>query len=149
MTIEQNRLLLGLAEGLPIQFGVSVTEASGDRLVLSDGQQLQSEVIVVADGRASSTRALLGGGTAQPTQTNWCYSAVVCTSLEDPAFETLGAPGTRFAAVPLANQRSFWFATVPHRLPGGQCGWMHALQREWERGTSLCTRCCRQRAQRL
>ncbi|HYH99343.1 FAD-dependent monooxygenase [Hyalangium sp.] len=133
--IHRARLQEVLQEALgpePLSLGVKVVgfrEEPGSVFArLSDGTEVEGELLVGADGLRSTLRAqLLNDG--EPRYAGYTSWRGVCeeAGVADPfsTSESWG-PGLRFGIVPLGQGRTYWFATANTRVGGVDAPDAHA-----------------------
>jgi 2-polyprenyl-6-methoxyphenol hydroxylase-like FAD-dependent oxidoreductase len=108
----------------PIEFGVEV--AFDGTFLTVDGDPLEADLIVGADGIGSVVRAHVVGAVSPRPAGYSAWRGVADTGDATPtgASETVGR-GKRFGLVPLTGERTYWFAV----LAGGDGG--EDLEREF------------------
>ena len=112
-------------------------EERDDRIVarFSDGDQVESRVLVGADGLFSRVRTALFG-TEQPVYRGchgWRGLAPIRHGLGETAIEFWG-PGRRIGIEPMGPERIFWYATenAPHGSIGAPESWRARLAQLFE-----------------
>jgi 2-polyprenyl-6-methoxyphenol hydroxylase-like FAD-dependent oxidoreductase len=103
----------GLLErvGVRVEFGVQVRSVDGALHV--DGERLDSELVVGADGIGSVVRELVAPGTVSRSAGYSAWRGVAATSdgVPDGVTEMMGL-GKRFGYVSLDGSRTYWFAVI-------------------------------------
>lgn len=97
--------------GVSIEYGAAVTwERDGLRL---DGDRLQAELIVGADGIGSVVRKAVCSDVAPRPAGYGAWRGIASTGSKPPkgASETFGR-GSRFGLVPMSRERTYWFAVL-------------------------------------
>jgi 2-polyprenyl-6-methoxyphenol hydroxylase-like FAD-dependent oxidoreductase len=113
VSVHRRDLLHGLLErvDLPVEFGVAVRVEGG--VAKAEGEPLEADLIVGADGIGSTVRELIAPGVRARSAGYGAWRGI--THLGDGAprrvSETLGR-GRRFGIVPLGGGRIYWFATL-------------------------------------
>jgi 2-polyprenyl-6-methoxyphenol hydroxylase-like FAD-dependent oxidoreductase len=129
---------LGDVSGVPVRFGaevVSVTEEG--RVTLADGEILEADVVVGADGVGSAVRkALLPAGhteTRGPAMAGW-QGVAPNGGPKYPGFEVVFGPTGVCGILGLPGERTYWFMQAPaDAAPSGE-GWSQTV-RELVRAT--------------
>lgn len=103
--------------GLPLRLGTTVTALDDDgeqvSVALSDGTERDYDLVVGADGVHSTTRGLLGGGSAEPVgQLSWRF---IVEGGDVSDWTVLLGKGRAFLAVPLPERRLYCYADVDSR----------------------------------
>lgn len=96
-----------------VRFGAAVAAADGSGSVtLADGERLEADVVVGADGIRSVVRGhLIGDGEPRPSG-YVAYRSVVPGPPDLPAGEYWGQ-GEVFGVAPLSRNRIYWYASFP------------------------------------
>lgn len=134
IAVHRADLQQALLNALPVDTVITGTRVTGvDQddtgvTVQHSGGRSRAAVVVLADGLASATRHLVAGSTARPRYAGYTAWRGV-TNRDADQCELLGTTeswgrGQRFGLVPLADGRTYWFATAnaPERehAPNGE-----------------------------
>jgi 2-polyprenyl-6-methoxyphenol hydroxylase-like FAD-dependent oxidoreductase len=115
---ELQRVLVGALDGVPLRLGAAVTrfeqDERGVRVALADGEEVEGDVLVAADGIHSAIRAQLRGD-APPVYAGYTCWRGVCENRgivpPDVTSETWG-DARRFGLVPIGRGLLYWFAVA-------------------------------------
>lgn len=129
IALERERLHHALQRALdvPVILGKAVIgyESFADRVRvhIDDGETLDADLLVGADGLHSAVRRVMRGEEAlrYSGQTSWRAIVEVGTDQGDRFTESWGA-GERFGIVPLGRRRVYWFAVMDASQGGRDAG---------------------------
>jgi 2-polyprenyl-6-methoxyphenol hydroxylase-like FAD-dependent oxidoreductase len=122
-------ILVRALRGVPLRLGmecasVTAIDSPTPRLLFASGREVESDVVVGADGLRSVVRAALLGALPPRYAGYPCWRAITrfeAASLPPGlAFETWG-PGARFGAIGIGAERVYWFASA-NAPAGGRDG---------------------------
>lgn len=113
VSVHRGELLGALRERMeaPIEFGVDVSCSEG--LLHANGEPIEADVVVGADGIRSAVRELVAPGAEPRSAGQGAWRGVARTGDLTPegASETFGR-GKRFGLVALSEERTYWFAVL-------------------------------------
>jgi 2-polyprenyl-6-methoxyphenol hydroxylase-like FAD-dependent oxidoreductase len=130
LSVHRGELLAALRERVeaPISFGVEV--ACRDGVLLADGEPLEADLVIGADGIGSAVREVVAPGVEPRAAGQGAWRGIAhadAPTLVD-ASETFGR-GKRFGLVRLSRERTYWFAVLtstpsaPDLLTEAFAGW--------------------------
>jgi 2-polyprenyl-6-methoxyphenol hydroxylase-like FAD-dependent oxidoreductase len=113
LSVHRGEFLAALraAVDVPIEYGAQVRVEAG--VLRADGEPLEAELIVGADGIRSAVRDLVAPGIVPRAAGYGAWRGVVGTGAMTPdrASEAMGR-GRRFGLLPLSGERTYWFAVL-------------------------------------
>ncbi|WP_067813341.1 FAD-dependent oxidoreductase [Actinomadura kijaniata] len=122
--IARRELVERLAEGVPVQYGRTITKADPDRaeLTFADGSTARGDLLVGADGRMSVVQRALSGG--NPSRLNgwvtWQAFTTVPADVIDADRSLMVSNGRSLGSiVPAGHGRALWWFDLRAK-PGGR-----------------------------
>jgi 2-polyprenyl-6-methoxyphenol hydroxylase-like FAD-dependent oxidoreductase len=113
VSVHRGELLAALRDRVeaPVDFGIDVSCSAG--VFRADGEPIEADVVVGADGIRSAVRELVAPGVEPRSAGQGAWRGVTHTGNLAPqgASETLGR-GKRFGLVALEGERTYWFAVL-------------------------------------
>jgi 2-polyprenyl-6-methoxyphenol hydroxylase-like FAD-dependent oxidoreductase len=113
VSVHRGEFLAALRDRIdvPIEFGVEVCCSNG--ALHTDGEPVEADVVIGADGIRSAVRELVAPGVEPRSagQGAWRGVAHAGACRREGASETLGR-GKRFGLVALSSERTYWFAVL-------------------------------------